>query len=393
MATKAPAKPAPKPAEPVAPVDPSVDVASAQLAKYLKKTEADHYSLTKPVDKYRVSTGSLNLDQEMAGGFTEGAHRIAGSPQTGKTPFLLNVIDNFLDTVPNSRVVWCKAEGRLSEQNAARVRHPIVYDPTEWKTGTIFVHRCNIYENWIDMMRDCVGNNPTNIRYGFVTDSLDNMGLKGDRDKPTDTGTKVAGAPLLTKQMFTKMGLALNERGHYAFFISQASADIKIDPYAKTIPRQTNGAGGNSVGHNANETLEFQEWYEGDLILTNPDERHDRLKNRAVGHNVRIKLKKSNTENRYVTVEIPIKHGQKKGESAIWKEREVSDQLLTWQLISKAGSWMRLTETLRKELADNGFTDIPEQVQGINKVYDLLSSRPDVTTYLFERFKKMVSSS
>lgn len=384
-------KPAPQIKEEKAP-DTSAADPSAQLAKYLKKTEADHYSLTKPVDKYRVSTGSLNMDLEMGGGFTEGAHRIAGDPQAGKTPFLLNVIDNFLDTVPNSRVAWCKAEGRLSEQNAARVRHPIVYDAADWKDGTIFVFRCNIYEAWIDMMRDLVTNNPSGTRYGFVTDSLDNMGLRNDRDKATDSGTKVAGAPLLTKQMFARMGLALNERGHYAFFISQVSAEIKIDPYAKTVARQVGGSGGNSLAHNVNETLEFQNWYEGDLILKNPDERHDRVKNRAIGHNVRIKLKKSNTENRYVTVEIPIKHGVAKGTSAIWREREIVDMLLTFQLVTKAGSWTKLSETLRKELSENGFNEMPEQVQGIDKLYDLFESRPEVTTYLFNRFKKMVSA-
>ncbi len=364
----------------------------AQMAKYLNRTKADHYSLEPLRAAYKVSTGSLNLDMEIHG-LTAGAVRVCGSPQTGKTPFLLNVIDNFLDVVPNSRAVWCKAEGRLSPENVKRVRHKVVYDIEQWEVGSIFVFRCNIYETWIGMMRDLITDNPTDCRYAFVTDSLDSLNLKNDFTKPLDEQNRVAGSPMLTKMMFQKMALAMNERGHMCFFVSQATAEIKLNPYDKSTPRQTGGSGGNSIAHNANEVLEFQEWFEGDLILEKPDEKHDRLKNRALGHNVRIKIKKSDTENRYVTVEIPIRYGQIHGNS-IWREREIADQLLMWQLITKGGSWLSLTETLRLELEEKGGIDkarIPEKVQGMNQLYEYLDKNKDVTDYLFNKFKSLVS--
>ncbi len=71
----------------------------AQMAAYLKKTSDDHYNLRPTVAPFRVSSGSLNLDMEM-GGFSEGAHRVLGGPNLGKTPFTLNAVDNFLDQVP-----------------------------------------------------------------------------------------------------------------------------------------------------------------------------------------------------------------------------------------------------------------------------------------------------
>lgn len=367
--------------------EPRLDGPEAALAKYLKANEEDHFDFTIPVD-YTIPTGSLGLDTEI-GGFKPGCHRVSGGPNLGKTPFVLNVMDNFLDTVPNSRVVWCKSEGRLSDENIKRVRHKIVYNASEWTVGTIYVFRCNIYETWIGMMRELITKNPTECRYGFVTDSLDSMNLKDDFTKLITQGIKVAGAPLLTKQMFQKMGLAMTERGHLKFFIGQRSADIKIDPYAKTVQRQTSGSGGNAAAHFANEALEFEDFYEGALILQNPDERFDRVKNPSLGHTLKIKIRKSNKEKRFVSVDVPIRYGQVGGNS-IWREKEIIDQMRLFKQIVSAGSWTKVDEALRKELVEAGF-DVPEQFQGVSKLYDYLDEHKDLTTYLFNRYKKLIT--
>lgn len=367
--------------------DDKVETPEMALAKYLKANEEDHFDFTIPVD-YTVSSGSLNLDMEI-GGFRPGAHRVNGGPNLGKTPFVLNIVDNFLDTVPNSRVVWCKSEGRLSEENLARVRHPVVYNAKEWKTGTIYVFRCNIYETWIGMMRNLITNNPTDARYGFVTDSLDSLNLKNDMLKNIEEGNKIAGAPLLTKQMFQKIGLAMTERGHLKFFIGQRSADIKIDPYSKVAPRQTTGSGGNAAAHFANEVLELEEWYAGSRILENPKEKPDPATNRVLGHVLKITLRKSSKEKRFTTVEIPIRYGQVGGNS-IWREREVADQMLTWTMISKEGAWLKVSDSLRSELQVIGL-EIPEQINGINKLYSFLDENKTITDYLFNKFKSLMS--
>jgi hypothetical protein len=232
-------------------------------------------------------------------------------------------------------------------------------------------------------------NNPTNTRYLFIVDSADAVNLKDDIDKPIGD-VKVAGGPLLTKRFLQKFALAMAKYGHMCLYLGQVTSEIKIDPYAKTTPRQVGGSGGSGVQHFSNEVLEYQEWYEGDLILEKPDERVDRIKNRPVGHNVRIKLKKSDKENRYLTIEIPIKHGQAGGRS-IWREREIADQLLAWGLVTKGGSWLTFTDVLVKELADQGFKDVPEKVQGMNQLYAYLEGNQLVTSYLFTRFKNMIS--
>jgi RecA/RadA recombinase len=380
------AKPASKAADKPAekqPLDPQ-----AQMDSFLKQTKEDHFNLEEHAPPLLVSSGSLNLDMEI-GGFSEGAHRVGGGPGLGKTPFVLNAVDNFLDAVPDSRAVWCKAEGRFSLKNMARARHPLVYSASEWKAGTILIFKSNVYEAWISMMRSLVTNNPTGCRYAFVTDSLDNMILRNDMAKPIEEGQKIAGAPLLTKQLFQRIGLALNERGHIAFFISQKTSEIKTDQYAKTEQRQMTGSGGNAAGHNAQETLEFLDQWEGDLILKNPAERLHRVTNPAIGHLLKVKVKKSASEKRWITVEIPIKYGVTQG-SAIWREREIGDQMLAWGLVTKASSWLTLTPALLGELEKAGITGLPEKVQGLNQLYDLLETRKDVADHLFDTFKKRI---
>jgi RecA/RadA recombinase len=361
---------------------------SVILGKYLTANKADHYNFEENVD-YIVSTGSLNLDMEL-GGIGPGVTRLAGGPGTGKTSEALEIIRNFFLSVPNSRAVYIKSEGRLSDDIKQRSGLNFTSKWEDWKDGNVFVFECNIYETIIDLIRDLSLNNDSDKRYLFIVDSADSVNLKNDIVKKIEEGNKVAGAPLLTKQFLQKCSLSLTKYGHICIFISQVSADIKLDPYSRSAPRQVGGSGGNAIGHFANQVLEFMEWYEGDLILEDPKAKHDRIKNRALGHTAKVKIKKSDKEKRYVTVEIPIKHNQVGGNS-IWREREIADQLLTWQLISP-GAWMTLSDVLIKELNDNGLENIPVKINGSNQLNDWLEKRKDVTNYLFNKFRNMVNS-
>ncbi len=382
-----------------------------QLGKFLTANKEDHFNLETRPKAYTVSSGSLGLEIEGVN-FPNGIYRVGGGPNLGKTPFLIGVVDNTLDIVPNSRAAWALAEGRMSTQNELRFRHKVVYTYEEWEVGTVFVFKTNTFETWINLKRELVTNNPTGCRYVFVTDSLDNMILKDDMPKAFDAGDKVAGVPAMSKKLFQKMGLAMRERGHWAFFVSQKTADIKLDQYAPANNRQMAGSGGNSVAHNADDSLEFQEWFEGDLILKNPDERLHRINNPALGHICKIKIKKSSNEKRFTVVEVPIKHGVSGG-SAIWREREIGDAMLMWKLVSKTnpqavvkegatptkgGSWLYFAPTLLSELTTAGLPALPTddkgnvKVQGMNQLYELLEQRKDVADHMFNRFKAMLAS-
>lgn len=358
-----------------------------QLSKYLNANKEDHYNFVQSVD-YWVSTGSLALDRE-TGGIGVGVHRLAGPPGSGKSSEALEIARNFLAAVPNGRVLYVKSEGRFSKEIQTRSGLKFVWSADEWEAGSVFIFECNIYETIIGLLRELVLNNTTDARYLFIIDSADAVNLKNDLLKGVGE-EKVAGAPLLTKRFLQKLSLAMAKYGHICLFLSQVTTEIKLDPYAKTPPRQTSGGGGMGLAHFANQVLEFQEWYEGDLILKDPESRVDRVKNPPIGHTVRVKIKKSDKETRYITVEIPIKHGQI-GHSSIWREREVGDEMLVWGLVKKKGSWLTIAAQLNDELKEKGLEPLPEQIQGMGQLYGLLEQRQDVTEHLYQRFKEMMN--
>lgn len=362
----------------------------ASLSRFLDQNKEEHFNYVEDTD-YLISTGSLNLDSEI-GGFGPNLTRLVGPASAGKTSFSLNVAREFVATIPHSRILFIKCEGRLSSEIQSRCGLPFVKDPTQWRDGSVFIFECNVYEVIISLLRNLIMDNPTKCRYMIILDSMDGLNLRADMEKTVDENNRVAGAPLLTKQFLQKVSVAMAKHGHLCFFLSQVSSEIKLDPYAKTTPRQVGGAGGNAIQHFASSVLAFQEWYEGDLILEKPEEKPDRVKNRALGHICKVRVVKADKEKRYITVLIPIKYGVTNG-SAIWREREIVDQLLGWGLILKKGSWLTLTDVLRKELKEHDLDGAPEQIQGMNQLYSFLESRPDITSYLFNRFKSMISSS
>lgn len=385
MATKSKTATETKPA----PTEAPAASGTPQLTRYLDQTKTEHFNYTENVD-YAVSTGSLNLDAEI-GLLRPSMVRLVGPPSAGKSSFALNVVRNFLATVPNSRAVYVKSEGRLSQEMRARCGLTFVSKPDEWAEGTVFVFECNVYEVVIGLIRELITNNPTKAVYCFVIDSMDGLNLRGDVVKSVDEANRVAGAPLMTKQFLQKVSVAMTKYGHLCLFLGQVSAEIKLDPYAKGTPRQVGGSGGSAIQHFTSHVLSFQEWYESDLILENPDARVDRVKNRPIGHVCKVRISKTDKEKRHVTVEIPIKHGVING-SAIWREREIADQLLGYGLIVKGGSWLTLTDVLKRELAEHNLgTDVPDKIQGLKQLYDWLESRRDVTDYLFIRFRDMIA--
>ena len=69
------------------------------LKSFLKTNKDDHYNFEEEVD-YKVSSGSLQFDLQLGGGFGPGLHRFVGMNEGGKTSESLEVMRNFLKTIP-----------------------------------------------------------------------------------------------------------------------------------------------------------------------------------------------------------------------------------------------------------------------------------------------------
>lgn len=360
--------------------------ANDMLKSFLKENKEHHYNYEDEID-YKVSSGSLNVDFELGGGLGPGLHRFVGMNEGGKTSEALEVMKNFLN-MPNARGLYIKAEGRLPKEMRERSGVPFVTQEDEWQDGNCFVFESNIYETVLDLMRALVGDNEAKTKYCFILDSLDGLITKEDLNKDFQDAHKVAGGALLGAKFMQKMSIALAKRGHMAIFISQVRADIKLDPYTKAPIRQTSATGGNALLHFANYILEFEARHKKDLILESPTQPVDKDKNKILGHNAKLTVKKSPNEKTNYTLQYPIRYGRTGGNS-IWVEKEIIDMLYAWEYVHKRGAWISADESFLELLKENNL-EFPEKIQGEAKLSSLLEESESLSKFLISYFKSII---
>lgn len=360
------------------------------LGSFLKQNASDHYNFEETVD-YKVSSGSLQLDLQLGGGFGPGLHRFVGMNEGGKTSEALEVMKNFLIEIPNSKGFYIKAEGRLSPEMQKRSGIKFVFSAEEWTEGTCFVFESNIYETVVDAMRQLISKNEEKIKFCFLLDAVDGLIAKNDMDKSFEESAKVAGGAVIAATFMKKLSIALAKRGHMAIFISQVRADIKLDPYSKAPIRQTSATGGNALLHFANWILEFEARFKGDLILKNASDKSiDLEKNPPIGHWAKVTVKKSPNEKTNLTIPYPIRYGRTGGKS-IWIEKEIVDLLLAWELVNKGGAWFSPSEDFIQLLLENSLS-FPEKIHGEANLFKTIEDDEKLLNFLIEYFRKMISN-
>jgi RecA/RadA recombinase len=369
--------------------DGSILTSSEILSTFLKNNKEDHYNFEDDFE-YKVSSGSLQLDIQLGGGFGPGLHRFCGINEGGKTSAALEVMKNFLRTVPNAKGFYIKAEGRLSNEMKARSGVPFTIKAEDWDMGTCFVFESNIYETVVDAMRNLVQNNEEGVKYYFLLDAVDGLITKGDLDKTFEDSNKVAGGAVIAANFMKRMSIALAKRGHMAVFVSQVRADIKLDPYSKAPIRQTSATGGNALLHFANWILEFEPRYNGDMILQDPNnKRIDLEKNPAIGHWAKVTVKKSPNEKTNLQIPYPIRYGRKNGTS-IWIEKELVDLLYAWEFMNKAGAWVKPSDDFIELIKDLNI-EVPENFQGEKALFKFIEDSPELIKFLANYFKNSIN--
>ena len=300
---------------------------------------------------------------------------------THNTNCVLTCISNALKTVPNSKGLWFKAEGRLDEEVMDRTDATFVFSPEDWEVGTILVLETNIYEFVIDLINDLVKNNPSKFRYLFAIDSADALIRRDDEKKMAAEGERVGAGGMLMSLMFKKAGLILNKLGHCLFVLSQLRAKVETDKYApKDQNKSVGGGGSNALTHGVNQVWNFK----GRTKSKNIEE-----KDKIVGHYCEIELSKGIKERIDVVVKYPVRHGQTKGNS-VWKEYEIADLLVEWEYVEKKGTWLNFDEEFIKELRDNGIVvEDDMKVQGLAQLKDWLDQNSEATKYLYGKFLKL----
>jgi RecA/RadA recombinase len=351
------------------------------LSSHLKDNKDSHYNF-EDEKIFHISTGSLLLDSELSGSLEVPAIvRFTGVSGGGKTSAALLIMNNFLKTIPNSKGFLVKAEGRLNS-NVKRISGvDFVHSPEDWDNGKCFVLRSNVYENIATLILELIKNNPENTRYYFLIDSMDALISKNDLSKGFDDSAKVAAGAVLTSNFLRRIMLPLSTFGHICGLISQVRSNVQINPYAKGDPKLTNSSGGNALQHYADWIFEFQPRYKSDQILED---------GKIIGHWSKILLRKTTNEKDGVEVTYPIKHGRSDGKS-IWTEYEVSDMLIQWGFAKKSGAWIAFDTGLIKDIKEDIKKDFPEKIQGMDQLRTFLETNQDICTYLFNKFKNILS--
>ena len=238
------------------------------LGNFLKSNKSDHYNFEDECD-YKVSSGSLQFDLCMNGGFGPGLHRFTGLTEGGKTSEALEVMKNFLNTIEQPRGLYIKAEGRLGKEVRERSGVKFVWSADEWVDGTCFVLETNIYETAMTCIKQLIDNEKNKHKYCFILDSVDGLVAKNDASKGFDEFAKIAAGASIASTWCKQTSIALGKRGHMAIFISQVRSEMR-DQYSKEPPRQSVATGGYALQHYANSVIQFQPRYKSDLILQNP---------------------------------------------------------------------------------------------------------------------------
>ena len=356
-----------------------------QIAKFLsdKDNKKYHYNFHES-EEYKIPSGSLNLDIALGGGLPSGAHRFTGINEGGKTSCAMAFARNFQKHFgKKGMVIYIKSEGRFSPEMIERTG--IDTDPEKF-----FCFDCNIFEKVFELVRELVFNNEDDKKYMFIIDSVDALCRVGDIDKPFAESEQVAGGALITSVFLKKMVLPISKMGHTLILTSQVRVEVATNPYAARAVPKVNQAGGNAIKHYANFILEFEERYSSDLIFKNPTATRLDEKGEPIGHYCKVKFRKSVNEKTGSTARYPIKYGEKNGKS-VWRAREILDMLYLFNLITKKGAWISVSEELIKEVSDKKL-EINEKFQGEQRLIDFLEENEKLSDFLYQDFKKLTNA-
>ncbi len=358
------------------------------LASLMSQHKSDHYNEVEAKHVF-ISSGSLILDQYVkvrSGGVVRLS---AKQPEAGKSSQSFVFAENYMKTMPKSKTIYVKAEGRLSPEIQARTGMRFVTNPAEWAYGTVFVLSTNVFETVADIVEKLIKDmHEKGEHLCVIIDSLDGLILKKDLEvKGIDGNVMVAGVPKLTKLLFRRLALPITHYDALLIITGQYSADIKIDPYAPSVPRLGDSSGGSSIPHQCDYILSYAPRYGGDLILEDENAKPDPVKNKIVGVWATIEVKKSATDTTGTKVKIPIKKGRVG--CAIWVEKEVVDMALSFDLVKRSGAWFSFDAGLIKEAKEAGVT-LKDKIQGLNGLYDYVENDRPVFEFLLAKFKRLL---
>ena len=163
---------------------------------------------------------------------------------------------NFLNGGDNRKAFCVPAEGRLKKTTMRRSGVQFTENPDNWNDKTCFVYNSNTFESVLTIIKNLMKDNPENIQYFFLIDSIDALILRKDLDKDFDEATKVAGGPVLMSLFYKHVGLISERAGHHICLISQERNSSIQTGHGHAPPPKMKASGGNAARHYADRDWE-----------------------------------------------------------------------------------------------------------------------------------------
>jgi RecA/RadA recombinase len=359
------------------------DMSKALLETHLKDTKDTHFNfvITKQVV---IPSGSLKLDSYLK--VKSGTViRMGGPAEVGKTSQSMLFADNYMKTLPKSKTIYINAEFKFGEEIQKRTGLTFVTDPKLWDYGTVFILNSNCYDTICDILASQYRQiHEDGGHLCTIVDSVDMLRLKSSFGGSISDSKKPAGVNYLTKEMFRQLSGYINHYNGLLIMITQYAATFKIDKYEKDVPNLMEGNQTHALNHQASYALYYQPRRQSHYILENPEEKIDPVKNKILGVNAYIDIRKSSSDETGYKLEVPIRKG--KIGSAIWVEKELFDSLFLYQLVTRKGAWINLSDTIVK-WAEEAKVEIKSAHQGLEKFSEYFEQNPKILAWLVEKIR------
>jgi hypothetical protein len=366
------------------------------MAKKNKYGGLDTFLTTKKeVDKFSepISTGSLILDLFLDGGYRVGLNRFYGPSEHGKTAQCLVWAKEWLKKFgKKTEIHYFDAEGRITKNKISTsglmdVKDFVWAETMEEEDATFFHYTFNIYDHIGDFIFDKVRANKElpeeeRKRFFIVIDSLDQLITSKDYEKSFSDPEKVGAAPTISALLSKKVGIFMAKYGHHIHVLSQVRANINMNN--PNSPTQK-VSGGNAMLHASVLTGQIKKDWTGTLLFENPKGKTLAEKGDVVGRLHTIKFEKTFNEKTHREVKIPIKFGV-----GVWREREIVDLLFVAGMASSGGSWITLNPVFVSELNQEYDVDLPEKIQGYQKLVDLVTNNKKLCEAFEDKLREVL---
>ncbi len=370
-----------KKAEPIK--DDEKEISKNLMSALLNGYKETHFNFTNP-DPFPVSSGSLKLDfyLKVKTGMTI---RMGGPAEVGKTSQSMLFAKNFMESVPKSKTIYINAEAKFGEEIRKRTGLKFVESADEWEYGSVFVLHTNVFDTICDVL---VAMLKTMHAQGehlcIIIDSVDMLTFKSTLEKSVTDGKKPAGVNYITKEMFRRISHLIKSYNALLIMITQYSAVFNIDPYAKEAPQLMEGNNTHALNHQCTYALYYRPRGRKDYILEDDEAQPDVTKNKILGVNAKIDIKKSATDESNYTLEIPIKKGRVG--NCIWTEKEIFDALLYWGFLKKKGAWIDISEDFNK-MAKEDKIDLKLKHQGLGQFSEYFEQNKTIAEWVATKIK------